>query len=457
MDTQRLPVLEDDCQNGLIMTTTFSSSQRPDVDVIVVGAGLAGLAAARELQAHGVSVLVLEGSDGVGGRVRTDVVEGHLLDRGFQVMLTAYPEARRLLDYTALDLRPFEPGALVYLDGSLATVSDPFRRPLQAFATARAPIGSIGDKARIAKFRYDIGRTTVEDIWAKPEFRTSERLGHLGFSQTMIERFLQPLFSGISLDADLSGSSRMFDFVFRMLGEGDNAVPAHGMGRIPLQLASKLDKETIRMHTKVSSIADGVVATEGSDGLTASAIVVATEGPAAARLMSTAGISMTPPGSQPVSCVYFSTSKSPVDSASIVLNGMGRSNGPATNVAVMSKVSAAYAPPGRHLVAISVLGGVDGHDSGAAHAVHLEDEKLVASVREQMAEWFGAEVKDWDHLRTYHIAHAQPSQESLSPHEREVALGKGVFVAGDHRDQASIQGALRSGTRAARAVLDQLK
>ncbi len=439
------------------MTATFSPSSNPDVDVIVVGAGLAGLAAAKELQAHDKSVLVLESSDGVGGRVRTDVVQGFLLDRGFQVMLSAYPEARRLLDYTALDFRPFEPGALVYLDGSLATVSDPFRRPLQALATARAPIGSLSDKARIAKFRYDIGRTTLEEIWAKPEFRTSERLGHLGFSQQMVDRFLRPLFSGISLDPDLSGSSRMFDFVFRMLGEGDNVVPAHGMGRIPLQLASKLDRETIRLHTKVTGLGDGTVAIERSEGLSARAVIVAAEGPAAARLMSTAGISMTPPGSQPVSCVYFSASKSPVDSATIVLNGMGRTNGPATNVAVMSKVSAAYAPPGRHLIAVSVLGGVDGHDAHSAESVHLDDDGFVATVRTQMVEWFGAEARDWDHLRTYHIAHAQPSQESLSPHERDVALGKGIYVAGDHRDQASIQGALRSGTRAARAVLDQLK
>ncbi len=423
----------------------FSATDSPDVDVVIVGAGLAGLAAATELQGHGLSVAVLEGSDGIGGRVRTDVVDGFLLDRGFQVMLSAYAEARRLLDYDALDLRSFEPGALVRIDGRMATVSDPFRRPLQTVATARAPIGTLADKARIAKLKFDISRTSVEEIWQKPESTTLDHLRKLGFSDLIIDRFLRPLFSGISLDSKLDGSSRMFDYVFRMLGEGDNVVPANGMGRIPLQLAAKLPKETVRLHTKVDSIADGVVALNGGERLSARAVIVATDGPAASALLSTAGITLAVPGSQPVSCVYFSAANSPVDSATIVLNGSGSSNGPVTNVAVMSKVSAAYAPPGRHLVAVSVLG-----------TPTTSDDMLAASIRKQMVSWFGSTVNDWDHLRTYHIAHAQPSQRTLTPHERPVTLGSGVFVAGDHRDQASIQGALRSGTRTASAVLAEL-
>jgi phytoene dehydrogenase-like protein len=436
-------------------SVSFSATSQPDVDVIIIGAGLAGLAAAKELQAQGVRVLVLEASDGVGGRVRTDVLDGHLLDRGFQVMLTAYPEARRLLDYTALDLRPFEPGALVFADGRLSSVSDPFRRPLQTLATARAPIGTVGDKARVAKLKYDVSRGPLDRVWTEPERTTADHLRALGFSTKMVERFLGPLFSGISLDADLSGSSRMFDFVFRMLGEGDNVVPAHGMGRIPLQLAGKLAPETIRLHTKVTSVAGGVV-TAGAETFAARAVIVAGEGPAAAALLERAGVAMAEPGSQPVSCVYFSAPKSPVSSATIVLNGAGRSNGPITNLAVMSKVSAAYAPPGRHLIAASVLGGVAGHPVESATSVHLDDAALVAAVRAQAATWFGTEVGSWDHLRTYYIGHAQPTQKTLQPHEREVALGGGIFVAGDHRDQASIQGALRSGTRAARAVLESL-
>jgi phytoene dehydrogenase-like protein len=409
-----------------------------DFDSIIIGAGLTGLAAAQELQAHGKSVMVLEASDGVGGRVRTDVVDGHLLDRGFQVMLAAYPEARRLLDYTALNLRSFEPGALVQLPDGPALVSDPFRRPLDTLATARAPIGSLFDKARIAKLRHDLRSGPMEKVWDKPDQPTLNHLRAHGFSDHMIESFFRPLFAGISLDPTLQSSSRMFDFVFRMLGEGDNVVPAHGMQRIPEQLAAKLTRDTVRLHARVTAITPNSVTIQ-NDVLSAHSIIVATEGPGAIPLLSTAGVTLPTPGSQPVSCVYFSTDTAPIDRAAIVLNGKGPADGPITNLAVMSLVSAAYAPPGRHLVSVSCVG---------APSASIEQD-----VRAQLVKWFGASTSEWDHLRTYHIAHAQPSQPTLDPHERPIQV-EGIYVAGDHRDQASIQGALRSGTRAARAVLE---
>jgi phytoene dehydrogenase-like protein len=412
-----------------------------DYDAIVIGAGLTGLAAAIELQAHGQSVVILEASDGVGGRVRTDVVDGHLLDRGFQVMLAAYPEARRLLDYTALDLRSFEPGALVQLPTGQALVSDPFRRPLDTLATARAPIGSLLDKARIAKLRYDLQSGAMEKVWDTPDQPTLHHLRAYGFSDKMIESFFRPLFAGISLDPTLQSSSRMFDFVFRMLGEGDNVVPAHGMQRIPEQLAAKLKRETVRLHARVTALTTNS-ATVNNEVLSTRSVIIATEGPAAVPLLDTAGVKMPTPGSQPVSCVYFSTENAPIERAAIVLNGKGAADGPITNLAVMSLVSAAYAPPGRHLISVSAV--------GPASASIEQD------VRAQLARWFGASTAHWDHLRTYHIAHAQPSQPKLSPHERPINVD-GIYVAGDHRDQASIQGALRSGTRTARAVLEAAK
>jgi phytoene dehydrogenase-like protein len=415
-----------------------------DVDVAIVGAGLAGLSAAKELQAHGKSVLVLEASDGVGGRVRTDVLDGFLLDRGFQVLLAAYPEARRLLDYTALDLRTFDPGAQVQLaDGNRALVSDPFRRPFDLLATAKAPVGSIIDKARIAKLRADVSKGSMEDtVWGSKDQPTIDRLRADGFSNKLIETFMGPLFAGISLDNDLRGSSRMFDFVFRMLSEGDNVVPAHGMQRIPQQLAGGLKNDTIRLHSPVSAVGQNSVTVRG-ETISARSVIVAAEGPAAVSLLNAAGADLAVPGSQPVSCVYYAVEESPLERPIILLNGtgkgVGKGKGPITNVAVMSKVSAAYAPPGSHLVSVSAVGPASA--------------SIEADVRAQLVAWFGSDVSKWKHLRTYHIEHAQPSQPSLTPHERDVQLSTGVFVAGDHRDQASIQGALRSGTRAARAVL----
>jgi phytoene dehydrogenase-like protein len=408
-----------------------------DVDVVIVGAGLAGLAAAHELQQSGTSVMILERSDAVGGRVRTDVLDGFILDRGFQVMLSAYPEARRLLNYADLQLKPFLPGAQVQLDSGPATLSDPFRRPLDALATVKAPIGSMADKLRIAKLRRSLSRGGADTVWTGVERSTIDRLRAYGFSEIIIERFLRPLFAGISLDADLQGSSLMFDYVFRMLGEGDNVVPAHGMQRIPEQLANGLTRDTIRLNTDVTAVSPRAVTTK-TDTIQAKAVLVATDGPSASDLLQTA---LPRPGSQSVSCVYFAADEPPVLKPLIVLNGTGR--GPITNLAVMSNVSGAYAPPGTHLVSVSAVGS-------ALPSIETD-------TRAQLSEWFGTAVNKWDHLRTYHIEHAQPSQPTLVPHERQARLNNGVFVAGDHRDQASIQGALRSGTRAAHAIAAALE
>lgn len=422
-----------------------------DTDVVIIGAGLAGLSAATALTAAGRSVQVLEASDGVGGRVRTDVHQGFVLDRGFQVLLTAYPEAQRLLDYQALDLRTFLPGALVQHDGARSLVADPLRNPFSLPATLRAPIGSIMDKLRVAKLRFDVGRGSIDDLWARPETTVQEHLRALGFSAQMIDRFLRPLFAGITLDPQLQESSRIFDFIFRMLGAGANAVPAAGMQRIPEQLAAKLPQGSIRLHAQVASLQQDGVTLEGGERVNGRAVLVATEGPKAAELLGADTIAS--PGSQAVSCVYFAAAADPVGSSATVLNGDGPSDGPVNNLAVMSNVSSLYAPAGRHLVAAAVIGARPGADLSNGIATVERPGELEDQVRAQLTRWFGAEVRTWEHLRTYHIAHAQPAVMSLQPAERPVAVRDGVFVAGDHRDQASIQGALRSGTRAAEAVL----
>jgi len=427
-----------------------------DVDVIIVGAGLAGLSAATALAAAGVSVQVLEAGDGVGGRVRTDVVDGFVLDRGFQVLLTAYPETMRLLDYGALDLRSFVPGALVQVAGARHMMADPLRRPLSLLATVRAPVGSLADKLRLAKLRFSTQRGSIDELWARPEHTVAEYLDQLGFSTKMINTFLQPLFAGINLDPELAESSRLFEFIFRMLSNGDNAVPAAGMQRIPEQLAAALPPGAVRLHCEVaavSAVAPGVITLVDGTELRAKAVVVATEGPKAAALL---GNPVEAPGSQAVSCVYFAADADPVGSSAVVLNGEGRGAGPVNNLAVMSNVSPLYAPLGRHLVAAAVVGPQPGFDPASGVASIDESAALVADVRAQLAGWFGAAVHRWDHVRTYHIAHAQPALMTLSPPERSVVVRPGVFVAGDHRDQASIQGALRSGTRCAEAVLAAL-
>jgi phytoene dehydrogenase-like protein len=402
--------------------------------VIVVGAGLAGLSAARTLYRTGKQVLVLEASDGVGGRVRSDHVDGFTLDRGFQVLLTAYPEAHRQLDLPALQLRRFDPGALVWLAGRGHVVGDPFRSPATLPSTVAAPIGTIADKARIAALRNSVRRGHASRLLRGPDTSTIGALRARGFSDRMIERFFRPLFAGIQLDPSLMTSSRMFDVIFRCLASGDSAVPAAGMAAIPAQIAGDLPADAIRLRTPVRAVAPGAVTLDDGTPLEADEVIVATEGPMAARLLDLPAV-----GSRSVGCVYFAADSAPTDTKLVVLDGTSR--GPALNVTVMSNVAPEYAPAGRHLVAAATPA-----DTG---------DDLEARVRAQLRDWWGPDVDRWDHLRTYRIAHGQPDQSPpLRPKQRQ-HLADGLWVCGDHRDTGSIQGALFSGRRCAEAILDR--
>jgi phytoene dehydrogenase-like protein len=410
------------------------------VDVVVVGAGLAGLACAQDLGRAGVPCLVLEASDGVGGRVRTDAVDGYLLDRGFQILLTAYPEVGRRLDLPALDLRPFEPGAMIRVDGSFHRVADPLRRPLLIPSTLTAPVGTLADKLRLARLVLDVRTHSVRELLARPDSTTAERLGAAGFTADMVRSFWQPLFAGIQLDPDLEVSSRRFEVILRMLAVGATGVPARGMGAVSEQLAGSLPAGSVRLGARVTGLGPSAVDLEGGEAVGARAVVVATDGPTAHRLL---GDQVPDPGSRAAACCWFAVSGAPPLSGPVLVLD-GEASGPAKNVAVMSEVSPSYAPAGRSLVAAAVPGP------------EALDPSVGDRVRGQLAGWFGSTVAEWDHLRTDVIPHGQPAQAPPFAPKQSVVLGEGLFVCGDHRDTASIQGALFSGGRAARAVLAHL-
>ena len=253
-------------------------------DVIVVGAGVAGLCCARELHAAGLDVLVLERGDAPGGRVRTDAVDGFLLDRGFQVLLTAYPEARRVLDFERLGLRPFESGALIRKDGRFSRIADPFRHPVRAFESLRDAPGSVPDKLRVARLRRRLSRGSINEILTAPQVTTAEALRREGFSSDLVEAFFRPFLGGIFLDPSLETSSRLFAFVFKLFSEGEAVLPAAGMQAIPRQLAEGLPEAAVRYGATVESAGPGHVVLAGGERLEAASVVVAADGPEAARL-----------------------------------------------------------------------------------------------------------------------------------------------------------------------------
>ena len=399
------------------------------VDTVVVGAGLAGLAAARTLHDGGRTVLVLEAADGVGGRVRSDIVDGFILDRGFQILLRAYPELDRQFDVDALDLRAFDPGALVRVDGTLALLGDPLRKPSTLGPSLRAPIGSLPDKVRLLRDRLRLARTSAPRLLRAHDRSTLDGLQARGYSDAMIDRFFRPFVGGIQLDPTLGTSNRMFDVILQQLFRGDAVVPARGMGEIPAQLASRLPHDAIHLDTPAIAVRPGSVTTPRGT-VVADDVIVAAEGPAAAGLLD-----LPPVESNPATCVWFAADAPPIDDPLLVLDG----EGPAYNIAVMSNVSPAYAPDGRSLI-------------GAACPGRLDPDAEPA-VRAQLGAIWGSTVEGWTHLRTDAIPHGQPAQPPFFPPKQRTRLADGLHVCGDHRDTASIQGALFSGRRCAEAVL----
>jgi len=342
--------------------------------------------------------------------VRSDVVDGFILDRGFQVLLTGYPEIHRHLDIPALDLRAFEPGAVVWRKGKGHIVGDPFRRPQTLMSTSFAPIGTLADKARIALFRAKLKSSDPRELLRGDDMPTASALRAMGFSSRMIERFFRPLVGGIQLDPHLATSRRMFDVIFRTLATGDSVVPAHGMGAISEQLAQSLKTTSLHLNTAVTNVKPGEVTVTNGHVVEARNVVVATEGPVASQLLG-----LSPVSSRAAGVVYFSAPISPVNGAYVILDGSGQ--GPVLNVAVMSQVSPHYAPADKHLIAAALPGMCDGD----------------------------------------RIPHGQPGQDAPFSPKKNVSLGEGLFVCGDHRDTGSIQGAMFSGRRTAEMVAEQVR
>jgi len=424
------------------------------LDAIIVGAGVAGLACALDLTRAGLRVQVLEASDAPGGRMRTDVVDGFRLDRGFQVLLTDYPEAKRVLDYDALILRNLVPGALVRQSGSFHRFADPYRELKKALSFAMDPIVPLSDKLKVRKLRADCLNIAEDQLFNLPEETTREFLRRSGFSQAILERFFEPFFGGVFLERNLSSSARWFRWLFRVFSTGFAAVPELGMEEIPRQLANRLAKGVVRCATRVTEIEKTetgwrVETDTAGSYQTPQVVMAAREQDAKDLLGKYRKAGAAPPRAwNRTTTIYYAASEAPVDEPVIVLNGDGPTAGPVNHLAVMSLVAPAYAPPGAHLICANIVGIAPETDEAM--------ETLEADVRTQLRRWFGNQVNRWAAVGGYPIAYALPSQSNyqrVRPSPVDPDKGDGIVLCGDYTTSASIQGALVSGARASVSIL----
>ena len=399
--------------------------------ITIIGAGISGLTAAVYLHQKGYKVRILEASDRAGGRIKTDVIDGFRLDRGFQVLLTEYPETKALLDYKKLNLKRFLPGATVIYDGGQFEIADPFRRPTATFATLFAPVGSMKDKINTFFLKNKLVNISIPNLFKQPEIETIAQLKKYGFSPKMMERFYKPFFSGIFLENDLKTSSNMFDFVMKMFSEGDAAIPALGMEEIPKQLVAMLPVNSIQYSVKVSAIENNKIICEDGTTFEADKIIIATE---AIGLASTY-IPKTKQNFHQVTNVYFEAKIAPTKKAVVILNASTDKKW-VNNLTVMSNISNKYAPAAKVLISISYNG-----------IPTIDDATLAENMKTELKQWYGNQVEDWKLLKTYRINYALPNQEKVTDEvtHSEIKINDNLFICGDYLLNGSINAAMKSG------------
>ncbi len=427
----------------------MSDSSRNAQKVIVIGAGLAGLCCARSLQRAGFNAHVFEQSDRVGGRVATDFVDGFRLDRGFQVLFTAYPAVKQELDLAALDLKVFDPGMVVFIKGEPYPLYDPFRQPLRAISSLRSPLLSYSDNVALFKFRQLVMRLDIEDIFLLPDVSAKDYLLDFGLSRSALDDVVVPISSGIFLHRRMDVGIRNFAMVYKMMAEGSAAVPAAGMGAIPEQIAASIEEGTIHLNSSVTKLikeGDRVIGVELENGDYALAdfVVVAASADVAALLT---GLNL-PQEKRSAACLYIEIPKPFTSSKSIMLfqepNKYATSNTLVNNAVIISNVAPSYAESGRHLLSATSIG-----DPQASR-----DRLLELAQREIGGHFKDSRSDEWELVHVYRIPWAQFAQPAgISSRLPKVETGiPGLILSGEIVTNSSIQGALQAGQKAANAV-----
>lgn len=403
--------------------------------IYIIGAGLSGLIAALELEKAGFSPIILESSDRVGGRMKTDQVDGYIMDQGFQVLNTAYPELKRYLDLKKLRLKSFDPGAVIFDGKNSYIITDPMRNPLKIVGMAFSEVGTFLDKIKVVTLSQELKKKSNEEIFNEQSIPTHLYLKNYGFSDTIITNFFKPFFRGIFLEKNLDTSSRIFEFVFKMFAIGDTAVPEKGMGEIPVMIQLQLRNSQIFFNSPVEKIEGKSIFLQSGEIHEADRIIIAMQPD---RVMHQLKGQFASP--HKVINLYFSTHQPFLPKPVI---GLIPGDHLINNFAFMNAVSEAYSTNGNSLLSVSVL------------ETELDEDELVKCVQAELEEISGINAEYFKFIRAYKVAYALPNLDDpkYSIPMTECKIADHVFLAGDYLLNGSINAAMTSGRTAAEAVI----
>ena len=408
-----------------------------DLKIYIIGAGVSGLIAAKVLENSGYAPVVLEATDRAGGRVKTDLIDGFQLDHGFQVLLSSYPAAQKYLDFKALELQELRSGAVIFKNGKQQVIGDPLRDISVLFSTLFSGVGNLLDKIKILQLSLRLQKKSINAIFSSQEISTKEYLQEFGFSSQMIAQFFSPFFTGIFLENKLTTSSRMFEFVFKMFGEGLAVIPKGGMEEISKQLVAKLSNTTFQFNTKVRSVSDEEIILNTGEKLASTATIIATD---ASKLVNNApSKNLTWKSCQ---TLYFTANKRVIEKRMIGL--VSKEDSLINNIFYHTSV-ATYSNNTQELLSVTV---VKQHQ--------LSEKELVTKILMQLKE--ECQIDDLTFLAIYHIKNALPDLKDVK-HEvlpSETQLSSGIFLAGDLQLNGSLNAAMISGEKAALRVIDCL-